>query len=163
MSFFLVFLLLLLSLHSTKRDGGGEDRGIVGGSPAAAPRRLEVVVAQPVRFFELTPAVRVIAESAGARGGPGQFQIGRHSNVGAGSGTGTRRSIIVQWHSHRRPAASAGAGRPPSEGRPSSGVPSDSRGPSFACVFPQMSNTGDLRQHRRGSFGMSSSNKPTVP
>lgn len=121
-------LLLRLSLHSTKRDG--KDRGIVGGSPAAAaaPRRLEVVdVVQPVRFFDLTPGAiaGIYAESAGARGGPGQ---GRHSNVGAGSGTRTRRRrIIVQWHSHRRPAASEGDRR-------GSGLSSESRGPSFAFV-----------------------------
>lgn len=126
LSFFLAF-----SSSSTQpafdrgTDGGGEDRGIVGGSPAAAPRRLEVVV-QPVRFFDLTPGTiaGIYAESAGARGGPDQ---GRHSNVGAGSGTGTRRRwIIVLWHSHRRPAAASDDRR--------SGLSTKSRGPSF--TFP---------------------------
>lgn len=116
------------------KEGRGPG-GIVGGSPAA-PRRLEVVdVVQPVRFFDLTPAVRAIAgiygeSAAGARGGPGQIQIGGHSNVGVGSGTGTGRRIIVLWHSHRCPAASEGDRR-------RSGLP---RGPYFAFLF-QMSKT----------------------
>lgn len=117
-----VFFFFSACIRQRGTDGG-EDRGIVGGSPAT-PRRLEVVL-QPVRFFDLTPGAiaGIYAESAGARGGPGQ---GRHSNVGAGSGTGTRRRIIVQWHSHRRPA---GDGTPSDRRR--SGLPTKSRGPSF--------------------------------
>lgn len=72
--------------------------GIVGGSPASAPRPRLGEVVQPVRFFDLTPAVRAAIagnyeSDAGsdARGGPGQIQIGRHSNVGADSGVGTQR------------------------------------------------------------------------
>lgn len=99
LSFFLAVSSSFFSACIRQRGTDGEDRNRVGGSPAGAPRPRLGEVVQPVRFFDLTPAVRatiagIYAESdagADARGGPGQIQIGRHSNVGADSGVGTQR------------------------------------------------------------------------
>lgn len=101
LSFFLAVSSSFFSACIRQRgtDGRTARTGIVGGSPAGAPRPRLGEVVQPVRFFDLTPAVRaaiagIYAESdagADARGGPGQIQIGRHSNVGADSGVGTQR------------------------------------------------------------------------
>lgn len=131
----------------------------MGGSPAPRLEAL-LVLRQPVRFFDLTPAAddtRTVAgmyadDAASAVRGPGQIQIGRHSNVGGGSGrTRRHRRIIVQWHSH--PAGPAADGTP-SEGRRRRSVPGESRGPSLLLLPLKLSALSSRsRNLSQRSFG----------